>query len=128
MQPNDAHADESDSGDDSDYVPPAHDSDAGREAKRVRMDSPGVVSDAPEDKEAKKGHRDALWASFQSSVATPHLSVPQPSLEKTIKIEKRYKFAGEDVVSRTQRGERSARRLRRSKEMAALACAFGRPP
>lgn len=42
--------------------------------------------------------RDALWASFQESVATPHVpSQPEPPKEM-VRIKKRYRFAGEDVM------------------------------
>lgn len=42
--------------------------------------------------------RESLWASFQASVATP----PPPKIEETpiqlVKIEKRYLFAGKNIV------------------------------
>lgn len=87
---------ESDSEDD-DYVPPlGADSDSSedeRESKRPRTSSP-----PPQQVEAeKKKARDALWASFQASLTAPP-SNPEPAKVEMVKIEKRFKFAGELVV------------------------------
>jgi hypothetical protein len=45
--------------------------------------------------------RDALWASFQASVSetgTQKSKPDTPSEEKMIKVQKRYRFAGEEVT------------------------------
>jgi hypothetical protein len=41
--------------------------------------------------------RQALWAKFQDSVNAPP-APPESEPMRMIKIEKRYRFAGEDVV------------------------------
>ncbi|KAH9835266.1 bucentaur or craniofacial development-domain-containing protein [Rhodofomes roseus] len=88
----------SDSEDDPDYVPPVdNDSQsAGDEPdpKRARLSSP-----LEEDRLEEKKKRDAAWAEFQASLSTPQ---PKASASdappRMVKIEKRYRFAGEDVV------------------------------
>ncbi|KII91235.1 hypothetical protein PLICRDRAFT_105952 [Plicaturopsis crispa FD-325 SS-3] len=85
---------DSDSEDDGDYVPPAEagsDSDDERKVKRARTASPEPPI---EDAEDQKKAREALWADFQASVSAPQKSGPP----KLVKIEKRYRFAGEEVV------------------------------
>jgi len=50
------------------------------------------------DEDAERRVRDALWAEFQASLSTPQ---PKPSdvvAPRMVKIEKRFRFAGEDVV------------------------------
>ncbi|KAF9459741.1 bucentaur or craniofacial development-domain-containing protein [Collybia nuda] len=89
---------DSDSEDDVDYVPPAEkedSSDEEPELKRARTTSPPlpVVTEAE-----KKQQRDTLWASFQASVEAPSEHVLPESSKPKVKIEKRYRFAGEDVV------------------------------
>ncbi|CAL1708914.1 unnamed protein product [Somion occarium] len=95
MQP-ETRKEDSDSEDDSDYVPPAGDessSDEEPEAKRIRTGSPlPTVEDAAEQKRI----RDALWAEFQASVSTPPVHPLQET--KMVKVVKRFRFAGEDVV------------------------------
>ncbi|KAJ6616465.1 bucentaur or craniofacial development-domain-containing protein [Mycena sp. CBHHK59/15] len=89
---------ESDSEDDSDYVPQAQgeseSSDDEPDMKRARTSSPEPIE---EDKAAQKEAREALWASFQASVDNPQNS-PANVPKKMVKIEKRYIFAGEPVV------------------------------
>ena len=41
--------------------------------------------------------RDTLWASFQASVAAP-ASINEQPVEKLVKIERRYLFAGKHVT------------------------------
>ncbi|KAF8624238.1 hypothetical protein AX15_005998 [Amanita polypyramis BW_CC] len=91
----------SDSENDSDYVPPA---DADEESsssddeqpgsKRARAESPKLST---EEEEARKK---ALWASFQASVnessSSKDRTVASPS--KLVKIQKRYRFAGEELT------------------------------
>lgn len=43
-------------------------------------------------------NKEALWSNFKASLATPKTVASEPSTRETIKIEKRYRFAGEDVV------------------------------
>ncbi|KAI0064881.1 hypothetical protein BV25DRAFT_1822648 [Artomyces pyxidatus] len=87
--------------DDQDYVPPnvedaSDDSDDERESKRPRKSTtPPPLTE--EDVEAQERARQALWAEFQTSVAKPLDRVDQQP-KKMIKIEKRYRFAGEEVI------------------------------
>ncbi|KAG6833046.1 hypothetical protein H0H87_012057 [Tephrocybe sp. NHM501043] len=91
---------DSDSEDD-DYVPPAEtnspessDSEGGPEPKRPRTSPPRE----PElDEVEKKKARDALWSSFQASVSSTASIQPAP-VEEMVKVEKRYKFAGETIM------------------------------
>ncbi|KAK7683473.1 hypothetical protein QCA50_013307 [Cerrena zonata] len=96
---------DSDSEDDSDYVPPAQgdisSEDDEPENKRARTCSPPPVEDAAEQKKT----RDALWAEFQASVEKP-LVRPTETV-KTIKIVKRFRYAGEDVVEVKEVAENS---------------------
>ena len=46
----------------------------------------------------KRSERQALWAKFQASVNTPTATAQGSEPERMVKIEKRHRFAGEDVV------------------------------
>ncbi|GLB39182.1 putative bucentaur or craniofacial development [Lyophyllum shimeji] len=91
---------DSDSEDDADYIPPVEDvssesSDDEPDSKRPRVSSPPQPP-TEQDEAEKKKQRDALWSSFQASLSsTP---TPPAPVKETVKIEKRYKFAGEYVV------------------------------
>ncbi|KZT28076.1 hypothetical protein NEOLEDRAFT_1059438 [Neolentinus lepideus HHB14362 ss-1] len=91
---------DSDSEDDADYVPPADDgssSDDEEQEQKTKIDAERRAAVTEEEKEAQK--RDAAWASFQASLSSTAASTSgahEPS--KMVKIEKRYRFAGEDVV------------------------------
>ncbi|KAL9709888.1 hypothetical protein Ac2012v2_006945 [Leucoagaricus gongylophorus] len=87
-----------DSEDDSDYVPPAYqqfseESEGEGQANEQAVEaSPSTVQDT----ENKRREREALWTSFQASVA----SSSKPQLKevnqtKLVRIQKRYLFAGE---------------------------------
>ncbi|KAF8067864.1 bucentaur or craniofacial development-domain-containing protein [Lyophyllum atratum] len=83
---------------DDDYIPPVEDdssesSDNEPDSKRPRTSSPPLTE---QDEAEKKKARDALWSSFQASLSTTPTQ-PAPLVEM-VKIEKRYKFAGEQVV------------------------------
>ncbi|KAG2137432.1 bucentaur or craniofacial development-domain-containing protein [Suillus bovinus] len=87
--------------DDPDYAPPSHqdsDSDSsGDEDGNADANVPNEVKE--EDLVEKKKARDALWVSFQASVATPPLAkVVEEPPKKLVKIEKRYLFAGKNIV------------------------------
>ncbi|KIM85597.1 hypothetical protein PILCRDRAFT_338624 [Piloderma croceum F 1598] len=90
-------AHESDSEDDSDYVPPAdaESSDEETEANDVKVEQPELTE---EEEIANKKTRENLWAEFQASVATPPPSKPDERPRKMVKIEKRYLFAGKEVL------------------------------
>lgn len=45
-----------------------------------------------------RSKREALWAEFQASLSAPSPSGHGAEPKKTVKIEKRFRFAGEDVV------------------------------
>ncbi|KAG1868477.1 bucentaur or craniofacial development-domain-containing protein [Suillus subluteus] len=84
--------------DDPDYAPPEH-QDSDSSGDEEGNDETNVANEVKEeDLVEKKNARDALWASFQASVATP----PPPKVEeppkKLVKIEKRYLFAGKNIV------------------------------
>ncbi|KAF8634839.1 hypothetical protein AX17_004089 [Amanita inopinata Kibby_2008] len=104
----------SDSENDSDYRPPppdaGHSVDEGSsdvsdneqpESKRPRAESPKLSA---EDEQARKQARDTLWASFQNSVNRPSSAAPK----KLVKIQKRYRFAGEEVTEVVEVPEDSA--------------------
>jgi len=84
--------------DDPDYAPPEH-QDSDSSGDEEGNDNANVTNEVKEeDLGEKKKARDALWSSFQASVATP----PPPKVEeppkKLVKIEKRYLFAGKNIV------------------------------
>ncbi|KZP14650.1 hypothetical protein FIBSPDRAFT_751529 [Athelia psychrophila] len=82
---------------DEDYVPTAENTDSDDDIK-PQHDKAGVEpEEVVEDEEAKKKAREALWADFQASVSTPPPVKPDEA-PKTLKIEKRYLFAGKEVV------------------------------
>ncbi|KDQ60126.1 hypothetical protein JAAARDRAFT_32501 [Jaapia argillacea MUCL 33604] len=90
---------DSDSEDDPDYVPEVEKSHSSDEDNSDTRDKgPIPLKLTAEEEETKKRTAEALWNSFQASVASPVASDPQTTAVKTIKIEKRYRFAGEDVV------------------------------
>ncbi|KAG1741462.1 bucentaur or craniofacial development-domain-containing protein [Suillus paluster] len=84
--------------DDPDYVPPEHqDSDSsGDEEGNDETTLPNEVKE--QDLAEKKKARDTLWASFQASVASPPPPKVQEPPRKPVKIEKRYLFAGKNIV------------------------------
>ncbi|KAJ8509388.1 hypothetical protein ONZ45_g8430 [Pleurotus djamor] len=93
---------ESDSETDDDYVP-AQDQDSSSsedEGVSVLPDASEALRPSEEEKIAKKSAKDALWASFQASVASTSSAPSKPEGKPRImvKVEKRYNFAGEDVV------------------------------
>ncbi|KAI0053165.1 hypothetical protein FA95DRAFT_936599 [Auriscalpium vulgare] len=86
---------------DGDYVPPNAKEDSAsssdeRHAKRARTSStpPNLTE---EEIAAKEEARKALWLDFQAAAATPLPRDDQPP-KKLVKIEKRYRFAGETVT------------------------------
>ncbi|TCD65204.1 hypothetical protein EIP91_002990 [Steccherinum ochraceum] len=91
------HDDASDSEDDPDYLPAndgaAESSDEERDVKRQRTSSPKPTD---EELEEKKKAREALWEQFKESVSAPagSAAVAAPMM---VKIEKRYRYAGEEV-------------------------------
>ncbi|OCH93941.1 hypothetical protein OBBRIDRAFT_817527 [Obba rivulosa] len=91
----------SDSEDDPDYVPPPdanYGSGDERFAKRARKCSPPHLNAIPQT--ARGGTtetRQALWVDFQASVSAPTSTSATPA-PRMVKIEKRFRFAGEDVV------------------------------
>jgi hypothetical protein len=101
----DPYNSESDEGDE-DYVPPDEnkdDSDSEPSDDEDGVKAPGEVNlpATGVDEEEKKRAREALWVSFQASAAadsskSPHnQSSQQPRM---VKIERKYRFAGEDVI------------------------------
>ncbi|KAH9055645.1 bucentaur or craniofacial development-domain-containing protein [Lactarius vividus] len=93
---------ESDS-EDLDYVPEGedHDSDSDnsdeRNTKRPRVGL-GNLPQTQEELTIAQNERQALWAKFQTSVSTPTPTAAENGPKRMVKIEKRYRFAGEDVV------------------------------
>ncbi|KAI0263098.1 bucentaur or craniofacial development-domain-containing protein [Gloeopeniophorella convolvens] len=91
---------DSDSEDDLDYVPEAEggESDSSsdeRDNKRARVGSPPAPSQEVVAAAAKA--RQELWAKFQDSVNTLSTQ-PDGAPKLLVKVEKKYRFAGEDVV------------------------------
>ncbi|CEL63114.1 hypothetical protein RSOLAG1IB_05154 [Rhizoctonia solani AG-1 IB] len=102
--------------DDDDYVPgeqdSGSDSDAGRETKKPRTNDNLVRTTKqllPDD-----AARDALWNSFlestQSEATDSNIPTPNPQA-KTVTIEKKYRFAGEDVIEKVTVAEDSPEAL-----------------
>ncbi|KDR72560.1 hypothetical protein GALMADRAFT_228844 [Galerina marginata CBS 339.88] len=85
---------------DEDYVPPEkQDSDSEPSEAEGGNDGNGAIPEATVDEETKKRTRDALWSSFQASLANPSkLTEAETSTNKMVKIERRYRFAGDEVV------------------------------
>ncbi|EIN08931.1 hypothetical protein PUNSTDRAFT_134105 [Punctularia strigosozonata HHB-11173 SS5] len=98
--------DDDDDEDDTDYVPPAaradspddsSDSEDGKPGPSVKRRKTSPDSAAEQvDAKSQKNARDALWAEFQSTVANPRPKEGPPA-RRRIKVEKIYRFAGEDV-------------------------------
>ncbi|KAH9057929.1 bucentaur or craniofacial development-domain-containing protein [Lactarius deliciosus] len=93
---------ESDS-EDLDFVPGGedHDSDSDnsdeRNTKRPRVGL-GNPPQTQEELAIAQSERQALWAKFQASVGTPTPTAAESRPKRMVKMEKRYRFAGEDVV------------------------------
>ncbi|GJE93763.1 BCNT domain-containing protein [Phanerochaete sordida] len=97
MQPPQKRELESDSDDDPDYVPPADEPKPGRQrALTDPQDAPASITE--EDEAKKKSDRETLWADFKASLSTPASAPLEPQPTQTVKIAKRYRFAGEDVT------------------------------
>ncbi|KAH9040548.1 hypothetical protein EDB84DRAFT_1476126, partial [Lactarius hengduanensis] len=95
---------ESDS-EDLDYVPEGgdHDSDSDNSddhepnTKRPRVGL-GNPPQTQEELAIAQSERQALWAKFQASVGTPTPTAAESGPKRMVKMEKRYRFAGEDMV------------------------------
>lgn len=92
-------AQKSDSESDEDYVPPQNDKDSDSEQSDKEdevVDEQAVTADP----ETKKRAREALWSSFQASVSNAALSSSSLALQepRKVKIQRKYRFAGEEVV------------------------------
>ncbi|ESK96389.1 craniofacial development protein 1 [Moniliophthora roreri MCA 2997] len=92
----------SDSEDDGNYIPPANDPESSSseddepDAKRARVTSP---KPSEEDEAAKKLARETAWKNFKESVEGGNSTSEQNDQpKKTVKVEKRHLFAGEQVV------------------------------
>ncbi|KAG9076535.1 hypothetical protein FRC06_009454 [Ceratobasidium sp. 370] len=110
---------------DEDYVPDeqASDSDAEakRESKKQRVEEP---TPAPVNPVANETTRNALWESFlESTTASASGSghISPASEPKTLTIERRYRFAGEDVIERVQVAEDSAEAINWKKRQSSIA-------
>ncbi|EKM57045.1 uncharacterized protein PHACADRAFT_254571 [Phanerochaete carnosa HHB-10118-sp] len=88
---------DSDSEEDPDYVPPADEpgSDSEHEGKGSK-ESHSIITE--EDEAHKKSTREALWADFKASLSSPPTAATEKPPVQMVKIEKRYRFAGEDVT------------------------------
>jgi len=94
---------ESDSEDDQDYVLEGEGQDSDtcsdtseeRDVKRPRFESPPPTE---EDIAEANSMRQALWAKFQDSVNAPSTPPERSEPKRTVKVEKRHRFAGEEVV------------------------------
>ncbi|QRV82100.1 bucentaur or craniofacial development protein [Ceratobasidium sp. AG-Ba] len=100
---------------DEDYVPDEHESDSDedtkRESKKQRVEEP---ESAPVNPVMDDTARNSLWESFlesattSASVSSQVTPAPEP---KKIVIERRHRFAGEDVTEKVQVAEDSAKAL-----------------
>ncbi|KAG6853236.1 hypothetical protein C0991_005823 [Blastosporella zonata] len=80
---------------DEDYIPSVEaESDDEPQLKRPRTSPPRELE---VDEEEKTKARDALWSSFQASVASASSTQPVP-VKEMVKIEKQFQFAGEILV------------------------------
>ncbi|KIM42308.1 hypothetical protein M413DRAFT_444734 [Hebeloma cylindrosporum] len=100
------HNSDSDS-DDEDYVPSDENKkdDSDSEASDDEGSAKGLGETEPPptvvDQEEKKRARDALWADFQASAAAGPSKSPNgrsSQQPRMVKVERRYRFAGEDVI------------------------------
>ncbi|KLO11384.1 hypothetical protein SCHPADRAFT_891606 [Schizopora paradoxa] len=95
--------DDSDSENDPDFVP-AGDESSDDEERAKKDDAPVKESgeDEVEKKEKERKARAALWEDFQASVSSsskvPENAETGPKPPVMVKIEKRHRFAGEEVV------------------------------
>jgi len=89
----------SDSEDDEDYIPlegQESDSEASDVEKHEDLSS---TSNKPVDEEERKRARDVLWSTFQESVRLPVAPTErQTQPPKMVKIERKYLFAGKEVL------------------------------
>ncbi|CAA7268338.1 unnamed protein product [Cyclocybe aegerita] len=92
---------------DEDFVPPDDQDDSDSEHSGDEAKQNNTVAPVNDPEEEKK-RRDALWASFQASVATPAKLQDAPVQEKLVKVVKRFRFAGEEVVEVVEVPEDSA--------------------
>ncbi|KAH8101843.1 hypothetical protein BXZ70DRAFT_906409 [Cristinia sonorae] len=94
---------DSESEDDQDYVPAAEGAgetssdEEKRKAKRQRTTSPHLPT--AEELEDQTRAREALWEEFKASASAsaPAATAPTVTAPKMVKIEKVYKYAGEEV-------------------------------
>ncbi|KAH7910686.1 bucentaur or craniofacial development-domain-containing protein [Hygrophoropsis aurantiaca] len=83
--------------DDEDYVPPAdEESDNSEEGNITAQDDAQPVT--KDELAEQQRARAALWESFQASVTAPAKVPDDPAPKKTVKIEKRYLFAGKHIT------------------------------
>ncbi|EIW77046.1 hypothetical protein CONPUDRAFT_157318 [Coniophora puteana RWD-64-598 SS2] len=94
--------DDYDSAEDGDYVPPKEPDSDDSEDGEALLEEPVKEATTEESLEQKK-KREALWASFQASATSSNgdggsaLS-PITKEKRMIKVEKRYRFAGKEIV------------------------------
>ncbi|KAH9850648.1 bucentaur or craniofacial development-domain-containing protein [Lenzites betulinus] len=91
---------DSDSDNDSDYVPPK---DAGSDTeapapKRARTDAPPVTESSEDTVHKQQG--DEAYAAFKASLSAPPptITTPDAGTPQTVKIVRRFRFAGEEVA------------------------------
>ncbi|KIJ95354.1 hypothetical protein K443DRAFT_330032 [Laccaria amethystina LaAM-08-1] len=86
----------SDSEDDEDYVPPAEDAAHSSSDEDSESEEPAIPQNAPAAESEDKEKRDLneIWSNFEASVATTR----EVRDEKMVKVERRYRFAGEETV------------------------------
>ncbi|KAF8970146.1 bucentaur or craniofacial development-domain-containing protein [Flammula alnicola] len=92
---------ESDSDEDEDYIPPeGRDSDSEQSEQEDNGKTVDVsATEKPVDEGERKRAREALWSSFQASAANASKCPDQQAPpRKMIKIQRRYLFAGDEVI------------------------------
>ncbi|RPD81558.1 hypothetical protein L226DRAFT_555746 [Lentinus tigrinus ALCF2SS1-7] len=91
---------DSDSDNDSDYVPPKDDEGSeaqGRAAKRARTDALPEASTSSKTTNGKKSG-DEIYAQFKASLTASSKPAEAPAPPEMVKVVKRYRFAGEEVT------------------------------
>ncbi|KJA18755.1 hypothetical protein HYPSUDRAFT_44918 [Hypholoma sublateritium FD-334 SS-4] len=91
--------DVSDSEDDEDYTPLEGKESEDSASEAENHDDFSTATEKPVDEAERKRERDALWSTFQESVRQPEARTEQQTQPpKMVKIERKYLFAGKEVL------------------------------
>ncbi|KAK1228043.1 hypothetical protein PQX77_000891 [Marasmius sp. AFHP31] len=99
----------SDSEDDQEYIPPVEDPNSSSSSDEENEPDAKRTKPNPEDEAAKNLSRKNAWKDFQASMTTTETPKDEDTpKQKMVSVEKRYLFAGEEVVEVVQVAEDSA--------------------